>query len=158
MRNYRYILLLATLFLCFCFLSEASAATVTEKNYLRLEQNQVSDDNDLKITTIGGLALLKSNTGFVDLSYIESQINGDSLALDFGGGYVFNWDVSLYLSFGISLGYNLDTENYNVAYYPEAGVVVELTQKIGLSLSTKRYHRLYQQNEPIIMMGLVFRE
>lgn len=57
----------------------------------------------------------------------------------------------------ISLGYNLDDEDFIATYYPEAGIVVEITNNFGLTVSKKRIFNLYGRDEDIIMLGLVFR-
>ena len=93
----------------------------------------------------------------IDLTYLESVSKGNALTLDIGGGYVFNWDVSLYLGVGFAIGYNRDTKDTITAYYPEAGVVIDLTESLGLTISQKRYFNLYGQDEDVTMLGLVFR-
>ena len=143
--------------LFFFMISGANARPEAEKNYLRLEQNKSSEKNDLKISSIGGLAFIKNRYGHFDLSYLESDIQGNELALDFGSGYVFNWDVSLFLGVGISLGYNRDEEDFIGAYYPEAGIVWDITEEFGITVSAKRFYNRYEENEDVVMMGLVFR-
>jgi len=96
--------------------------------------------------------------GHVDLSYLESDTNGNAMALDFGAGFAFNWHVSPYLSIGASLGYNWDKDEAIAAYFPEVGVVVDLAKNFGITLSGRRYYSLYEQDEDIIMLGLVFRK
>ena len=78
--------------------------------------------------------------------------------LDFGGGYAFNWDISLYLSLGASVGYNTTNSESIASYYPEVGVVADITKEFGITASTRRYHHLYEENENIVMFGLVFRD
>lgn len=62
-----------------------------------------------------------------------------------------------FLGLGISLGYNWDNEDFIATYYPEAGIVVDITKNFGLTVSKKRIFNLYGQDEDIIMLGLVFR-
>lgn len=150
--------LVVTFVLLFFLLSGANARPEQDKNYLRLEQNKSSDKNDLKISSIGALAFIKNTQGHIDLSYLESDIHGNELALDLAGGFVFNWDVSLFLGLGISLGYNTDKEDFIGAYYPEAGIVWDMTESFGITVSAKRFYHRYEENEDIVMMGLVFRE
>ena len=147
-----------SILLSFFLLSGASVRAEPDKNYLRIEQNKSSEDNDLKISSIGALAFKKNTQGHIDLSYLESDIYGNESALDLGGGYVFNWNVSLFLGLGISLAYNHDKNDFVGAYYPEAGIVWDLTKKFGITISTKRFYNRFEKNEDIIMMGLVFRE
>ena len=128
------------------------------KDYFRIEQNKPSETNDLKITSIGALVFKKNKMGHVDLTQLESDMNGKDIALEVGGGYVFNWKASLYLGLGISLGYNTDNDDYIAAYFPEAGIVVDVTERFGISVSAKRYHHLHEEEDTVVMMGLVFRK
>ncbi|MDH5711181.1 MAG: DUF4421 domain-containing protein, partial [Gammaproteobacteria bacterium] len=129
-----------------------------DRNWLRLTQSKDEPEiHDLAINSIGALSLGQEMVGHIDLTSIRSERNGNAVTLDFGGGYAFNWNVSLYVSLGIALGYNTDNSERIAAYYPEAGIVLDLTGKIGLTVSGKRYHRLYDEDERVILMGLVFR-
>ncbi len=140
-----------------CQLLVGNAQAAPDKSYLRIEQSKPSDKNDLTITTIGGLIFEDNMQAHVDLSYLDSNLNGQGATLDFGGGYVFNWNVSVFLGVGISLGYNWDDEGLVTTYYPEAGVVVDLTNNFGLTVSAKRIYNLYDQETDVIMLGIVFR-
>lgn len=143
--------------LLFLFLlSGFSAKAETSKNYLRIERSLSNERDDLTVTSIGGLVFKENTAAHIDLSYLESDINGDGLALDLGVGYVFNWDVSLFLGVGVSLGHNWDNDDAIAAYYPEAGLVVELAKSFGLTVSAKRYFNLYDENEDIVKIGLLF--
>jgi hypothetical protein len=134
-----------------------NAQAAQDKSYLRIEQSKPSDKNDLTITTIGGLIFEDIMQAHVDLSYLDSDLNGQGATLDFGGGYVFNWNVSMFLGIGISLGYNWDDEGVIATYYPEAGIVVDITKNFGLTVSAKRIYNLYNQDEDVIMLGIVYR-
>lgn len=159
-----YIQLSAVILLFVCLVLDVSAQRVPDKNYLRIEQSKSEETDDLKITddleitSIGALSFKKNMLGHADLTKLESDINGKALVLEFGGGYVFNWDISLFLGFGISLGYNSDKDDFIAAYFPEVGIVVDLTKTTGVTVSAKRYHNLYEQDEAIVMLGLVFRK
>ena len=155
--NNSYRLLSVTLLLSFFIVSDVAAISLSEKNYLRIEKSQSSDKTDLSIKSFGGLIFNDTNMGHIDLTHLSSGVNGKSLALEFGGGYVFNWDISLFVGFGVSLIYNEDNNDYIVAYFPEVGIAVDLTNKIGITARSKRYHNLYDETENIIMMGMVFR-
>ncbi|MCW8852214.1 MAG: hypothetical protein OQK44_06065, partial [Gammaproteobacteria bacterium] len=65
---------------------------------------------------------------------------------------------SLYLLVGVSLGYNWDQDDYITAYFPEVGMVIDFTKTFGITASGKRYFNLYDGNENILMLGLVFRK
>ena len=156
--NHRYIKLKASLLLSFLMLSGVSATAAPDKHYLAIEHNLSSDKNDLDITSIGMLSLKGNMAGYGKLSYLESDINGTGSTLDLGGGYSFNGDVSLYLLLGISLGYNWDRDDYIAAYFPEVGIVMDFTKTFGITVSGKRYFNLYEEDEDVVMLGLVFRK
>jgi hypothetical protein len=157
-KNGGYLLLVAAIILSLSTVQNAAARSLSDKYYLRIAKSKDSEKTDLDITSIGVLAFQKNYVGYVDLNRLESDINGNATTLDFGGGYVFNWDVSLYLSLGASLGYNKTNSDRLAAYYPEIGIVADITKNLGITASTKRYHRLYEENENIIMIGIVFRD
>lgn len=140
-----------------CLLMVANAQAEPGKSYLRIEKSEISDENDLTFTTIGGLVFEDNIQAHVDLSYLESELNGQGATLDFGGGYVFNGKISLFLGVGISLGYNWDDGDLISTYYPEAGIVMDIDANIGLTVSTRRIFNLYDKDEDIIMLGIVFR-
>lgn len=152
-----YIKFITTLFLIFFLFSDAYADTESDKNYLRIEQNKSSVKNDYKISSIGALAFKKDILGHVDLTYFESEINGSELALELGGGYVFNGKISLFLGVGVSIGYNQDKDDFVADYFPEAGVVLDVTPTFGFTANVKRYYKRYEKDEDIVMFGLVFR-
>ena len=93
----------------------------------------------------------------VDLTYLESESNGDALTLDYGLGFGFDWYVSPFIGVGIAIGYNWGSEDLIGAYYPELGIVVDITKSFGVTVSQRRYFNLHQPDEDIVMLGLVFR-
>lgn len=148
----------ASLLLSFFMFSSVSAIAAPNKYYLAIEHNIASDKNDLDITSVGMLSLKGNIVSSLKLSYLESGINGTGSTLDLGGGYAFNGGVSLYLLLGASLGYNWDHEDYIAAYFPEIGIVMDFTKTFGITVSGKRYFNLYEEDEDIVMLGLVFRK
>lgn len=134
-----------------------SAIAAPDKNYLAIEHSISSDKNDIDITSLGMLSLKDNIASFIKLSYLESDINGTGSTLDLGGGYTLNRDVSLYFLLGVSLGYNWDKDDYIAAYFPEVGIVMDFTKTFGITVSGKRYLNLYEEDEDIVMFGLVFR-
>ena len=152
------IFLLLSGFLVAVVSAEVSADPVEEKYYLRIGHNIPSDNSDLDITSVGMLSLKDNMMGNLDLSYIESGNNGDALTLDLEGGYAFVGDLSLYFALGISLGYNWESDDYIAAYFPEVGLVMDLSKTFGITLSGKRYFNLYQEDENVVMFALVFRK
>jgi len=139
-------------------LSGVIANPQPDKYYARIAHGRAHDTHDLNVTSLGVVSLKNNMVGHVDLSYLDSDTNGSAIALDFGAGLAFNWYVSPYISIGGSLGYNWDKDEAIAAYFPEVGVVVDMTESFGMTLSARRYYSLYQEDEDIIMLGLVFRK
>ncbi len=139
-------------------LLSVSATAAPEKHYLAIEHSISTDSNDLDITSLGMLSLKGNMAGYAKLSYLESAVNGKGSTLDLGGGYSFNGDVSLYLLLGVALGYNWDKDDYIAAYFPEVGIVMDFTKTFGMSVTGKRYFNLYEEDEDVVMLGLVFRK
>ncbi|MFC1589441.1 hypothetical protein ACFL3P_04120 [Pseudomonadota bacterium] len=140
----------------FLLLSAATIALADQSN-LRLEQNKESDLNDLKITSIGALAFKKDMASHIDLVHRESDLNGNSLALDLGGGYVFPGSISLYLGVGISLDYNSTSEEFSDLYYGEVGLVLDITKKLGITIRQQHFFHRADDYEEVIMLGVLFR-
>lgn len=112
----------------------------------------------MNVSSLGVVSLKNNMVGHVDLSYLDSDTDGNAIALDFGAGFAFNWQVSPYISIGASLGYNWDKKEAIAAYFPEVGVVLDFTKSFGMNISARRYYSLYEEDEDIIMLGLVFRK
>ena len=148
----------ASLLLSLLMILSVSAIAESNKNYLAIEHNVSLDKNNLDVTSFGMLSLRDNIVNSIKLSYLESDIDGKGTTLDLGGGYSFNGDVSLYLLLGISLGYNWDNNDYIAAYFPEVGIVMDFTKKFGITVSGKRYFNLYEEDEDVVMLGLVFRK
>jgi hypothetical protein len=153
----RYTRIKASLLLSFFMVSSVSVIAAPNKYYLAIEHNIPSGKNDVDITSVGMLSLKGNIVSSLKLSYLESGINGTGSTLDLGGGYAFNGGITLYLLLGASLGYNWDHEDYIAAYFPEIGIVMDFTKTFGITASGKRYFNLYEEDEDIVMLGLVFR-
>lgn len=150
--------LVATISLFFVLLSGVMASPQKDKLYFRIGYGASPDTNDLSVSSLGVVSLKNNMIGHVDLSYLDSDMDGSALALDFGAGIAYNWYVSPYISIGASLGYNWDNDETIAAYFPEVGIVADITKSFGMSLSARRYYSLYEENENVIMLGLVFKK
>jgi hypothetical protein len=126
--------------------------------YARLAHGTSPDTHELSLTSIGAVSFENYMVGHVDLGYLDSDTDGKAAVLDLGAGFAFNWYVTPYLSIGASLGYNWDKGDAIAAYFPEVGVVMDFSRTFGISLSARRYYSLYEQDEDMVMLGLVFRK
>lgn len=154
-----YLCLITCCLLSFLMISGNSvAAPKPETYYFQIEHNIPYDDNDLDVTSVGLLSFKNNSVGYANLNYVDSEINGSAATVDLAGGFAYTGDISLYVSVGISLGYNWDIEDYITAYYPEVGVLADFTKTFGMKLTAKRYFNIYDTNEDVVMLGLVFRK
>lgn len=135
----------------------SSAVFAGNDNALRIERSK-DTDVDLRITSLGVFGLSGGSVGHIDLAYIESEGDGNGLALDLGGGVAYEMGGTFFMGIGVALGYNWDDRGFIGAYYPEVGVVYQLTKGFGLVATGKRYYNLYDslEDEKIIMFGLLF--
>ena len=156
--NHSCLQLIATISLSFVLLSGVMASPQKDKLYFRIGYGASPDTDDLSVSSLGVVSLKNNMIGHADLSYLDSDTDGSALALDFGAGIAYNWYVSPYISIGASLGYNWDSNETIAAYFPEVGIVADITKSFGMSLSTRRYFSLYEEDEDVIMLGLVFKK
>jgi len=156
--NHPYFQLTTAILFSVNCLTGVSANPQPEKYYFRIGHGKSSETNDLSVTSLGVLSLKNHMVGHADLSYLDSDLDGKALALDLGAGLAFNWYVSPYLSIGATLGYNWDKDEAIAAYFPEVGIVADITKSFGMTLSARRYYSLYEEEKDIIMLGLVFRK
>lgn len=156
--NHSCLKFIAAILLSFNSFAAATASPQPEKMYARLAHGTTPDTQELNLTSIGVISFENNMVGHVDLGYLDSDADGEAAVLDFGAGLAFSWYVSPYLSIGASLGYNWDKDEAIAAYFPEVGVVVDFSRTFGMSLSARRYYSLYEQEENMVMLGLVFRK
>ena len=144
-------------FLFLIFVSSLAFEANAGENFLRIEKSTQSDA-DLRVTSIGGFGVDNGKIGHVDLSYIKSVNEGDGFAMDVGAAFAFNAGATFFVGGGFLLGYNWDKSGFINAYYPEAGIAVNITKSLGVIISTKRYFNLYDNMEDVIMFGLLLNE
>ena len=132
-------------------------AADTEESFFLIETNKQTD-LDIKITSVGAFGLNNGRVGHLNLSYIESAGDGNTLALDLGGGVAYHAGLTYFFSVGFLLGYNRDNSDYIAAYYPEIGVVAQIAKTFGLIATGRKYSNLYSsiEDENIVMFGLLF--
>ena len=156
--NHSSLTLVAAVLLSFGNFSAAPAGPQSEKMYARITYGATPDTRELNLTSIGVISFENNMVGHVDIGYLDSDTDGKAVVLDLGAGLAFSWFVSPYLSIGASLGYNWDRNDAIAAYFPEVGVVVDFSRTFGVSLSARRYYSLYEKDENMVMLGLVFKK
>ena len=156
--NHSVLKFTAAILLSFNSFTAATASPQPDKMYARFAYGASPDTDELNVASIGVISFEKYLVGHADLAYLDSDTDGKAATLDLGAGFAFNWYVSPYLSIGVSLGYNWDQDEAVAAYFPEVGVVVDFSRTFGMTISGRRYYSLYEQDEDIVMLGLVFRK
>jgi len=129
-------------------------AAESETSVLQIAQRKNSQGDPL-ITTIGMYGAGGNTAIHWDLAKYEDAQQGDAWATEFGAGYLLPTRVNIYIGAGIALGYRVNGREYFADWYPEFGAVVMLTEGFGVSVSRKRYNKLYHQTENVLMFGLV---
>jgi hypothetical protein len=152
--HWLYVLPLMFLFM---FSTDVKSQPSSDKYYYRIAHSKPSSKNDLVVTSLGVMEFQNNMIGQVRLNHVASDKKGDALALELSAGAAYSWTVSPYISLGIALGYSRDNHEEVAAYYPEAGIVVDITSVFGVTLSGKRYYRLHDEDEDVIMLGIVIR-
>lgn len=156
--NHSSLKFIAVILLAFNSFTAATASPPPEKMYARIAYGATPDTRELNLASIGVISFKNNMVGHVDLGYLDSDTDGKAAVLDLGAGLAYSWYVSPYLSIGASLGYNWDRDEAIAAYFPEVGVVVDFSSRFGISLSARRYYSLYEQDENMVMLGLVFKK
>ncbi len=148
---------LTLIFLFIGLMLGREAEADTGQEFFHMERS-IETDKDLQLTSIGGFGLADGVVGHADLSYIESVGDGDGLAIDMGAGISYRMGATFFLGAGVLFGYNWDSNDYIRAYYPEAGIVIQITDSFALTLTGKRYYNLASTNddENVVMFGLLF--
>ena len=65
-------------------LSGVAADAQPDKYYLRIGHGESHDSNEINVTTLGVVSLKDNMVGHFDLSYLDSDTNGQAAALEFG--------------------------------------------------------------------------
>jgi len=127
-----------------------------ENAYLVIETNKRSKDGPL-LVSIGALGIGSDKGTRIGLSYIEAANKEKSLVFDFGVGVTLKRSLfTIYVGGGGLLGYNGSRKKLARGYYPEAGILIDITKKFGLIASAKRYINLFPETENVVMFGLLF--
>ena len=134
--------------------SGAACAAESETSMLTFAQRKNSE-NGPRITTMGIYGVRSGTAAHWDVAQYRDPERGDAWATEFGAGYLLPTRVNVFIGGGVVAGYRRTGGEYFAAWYPEIGAVVPLTDGLGVSVSQRRYQKLYQRNEDVLMFGLV---
>ena len=150
---------LSSLLFFFLLLSAVTTASASDQSNLRFEKNEPSEYelNDSVIRSIGAFQFEGDKQAHIDLVHTESLLLGNSLALDFGGGYIIRGSVSFFLGVGVALEYNFDIGELTDKYYAEAGATFDLSREISITARQVHFFNQPLEYEEVIMMGILFR-
>ena len=125
-------------------------------NFLQLGQSQKTELG-LTTTSLGGFGISNSMVGHGILTYFDSESEGDTLALDLGGGAAYRLGANFFIGGGWLFGYNWDDSDLKSSFYPEVGIALQFTKTLGVMVSGKRYYKLYDgvEDEDVIMFSLL---
>jgi hypothetical protein len=146
---------LAVFHLCVTLSLPVAQAADAEVSMLHLAQRKQSE-GDPTITLIGAFATRGTTAAHFDLAQYRDAVKGEAWAMEFGAGYLIPTQVNVFAGGGIVAGYRRQDGDFFGAYYPEAGAVIALTPALGVSASKKRYFKLFQEVEDVVMFGVVF--
>lgn len=132
----------------------AARAAEPETSMLQIAQRKHSQGAPL-ITTFGIYGVRAGTAAHWDFAQYNDPQHGEAWATEFGAGYLLPTRVNVFIGGGFVAGYRRNGGEYFGAWYPEIGAVVLLTDGLGVSVSRKRYQKLYQQIEDVVMFGLV---
>ena len=144
---------------CVCLTSLIPGALLaqtaaTNDTFARSERSvQITDD--LTITSLGGFGISDRKVGHIDLVFIESDDDGDTLGIEMGGGFAFKAGLTFYLGAGLLLGYDLEDDGVEGTVYPEIGAAWKFGS-FGVIASSKLYARLKGDTEDVVMLGLLY--
>lgn len=147
------IILLLTIFISVANSTLVFAAP-KESTLLRIERRNPSE-GEPEITNVGAFGAGGGKYAHLDVSYLKSKKDGNGWGLDVGGGYLLPTTAILYLGAGFLLGDNVEQHKLIDAFYPEVGVIINVTSEFGISASKKRYFHLNGRTEDVIMLGIV---
>ncbi len=128
----------------------------TENAYLALETNKRSKDGPL-LVSIGAFGVGNDKGTHINLVYLEAPNKEKSAALDLGVSVALKRSIfTIYVGGGGLIGYNGSREKLVRGYYPEVGILIDITKKFGLIASGKRYINVFPETEDVVMLGLIF--
>lgn len=148
---------LAVAFCTLLFFTFAAPAAAAEVSMLHLAQRKNSE-GDPHINLIGAFAFQGGTAAHFDLVQYKDEVKGEAWSFEFAAGYLLPTQVHLYAGAGMVAGYRRRGGEFFGAYYPEIGIMIPVSQGIGLTASTKRYVKLFKEVENVVMFGIVLTE
>lgn len=124
-----------------------------EPTLLNIAQRNTSE-GDPRITSIGVFSTETGTAAHFDLVQYDDARKGEAWAVEFGAGYLLPTQIPVYIGGGVALGYRRQGGEYYSAWYPEAGAVLQLLPGLGVSVSKKRYQKLFGKTEDVLMFGV----
>ncbi len=134
--------------------SGVAQAADPEISMLQFAQRKPSQGGP-QVTTLGIYGVRAGTAAHWDIAQYNDPQHGEAWATEFGAGYLLPTRVNVFIGGGVVAGYRRNGGEYFGAWYPEAGAVVVLMDGLGVSVSRKRYQKLYQKIEDVVMFGLV---
>lgn len=128
-----------------------------EISMLHLAQRKDSE-GDPRVSLIGAFASEQNTLAHLDMVQYKDDIKGEAWSIEFGAGYLIPTQISFYIGGGLVGGYRREDGNFFGAYYPEAGILVPVSQGIGVSATRKRYMKLFKEVEDVVMFGIILTE
>lgn len=130
------------------------SASAAEATLLNIAQRNTSE-GDPGITSIGVFSTETGTAAHFDLVQYNDASKGEAWSVEFGAGYLLPTQVNLFIGGGVVMGYRRQGGEYFSAWYPEAGAVLQLLPGLGVSVSKKRYQKLFKEVEDVVMFGVV---
>jgi hypothetical protein len=121
-------------YVCFRLRAPHSAKSIeiVLTTFARVERS-VHITDELTNTSLGVFGVSGRKVGHMDLVYIESDDDGDTLGVEMGGGFGFKAGATFYAGGGLLVGYDSEDDFVGTAVYPEVGAVSRVGKSFGAS-------------------------
>lgn len=148
------------LILLLCLIMPLETILAAETTLLRIEQRKESEGFP-RVTTIGafGIGIGNGKMAHMDISYMENERDavsgakpGNAWGFELGVGYLIPTQVTLFIGGGFLLA--MQKGDFIKTYFPEAGILFQVSDGVALTASKKRYMKLHGDTEDVIAFGL----
>ena len=144
-----------TLFVSLTLFLAPLLAEAADTSMLTVAQRK-SSEGDPEFTTAGLFSTQQGTSAHFEVVRFRDAHYGDTWASEFGVGYLLPTQIPLFMGGGVVAGRRQDSKSWFSTWYPEAGVVIPLLPGIAVTATQKRYMRLHQQHEDVLMFGVAF--